>query len=79
MRWRASHSVCKMITLDELNGLTNFINEPLSAIIWVFLAVVVVQLLSHVQLCDPVDCSAPGFPVLHPLLQFAQTYVHLSQ
>ena len=79
MRWRASHSVCKMITLDELNGLTNFINEPLSAIIWVFLAVVVVQLLSHVQLCDPVDCSAPGFPVLHHLLQFAQTYVHLSQ
>ena len=68
-----------MITLDELNGLTNFINEPLSAIIWVFLAVVVVQLLSHVQLCDPVDCSAPGFPVLHHLLQFAQTYVHLSQ
>ena len=22
-----------------------------------------VQLLSHVQLCDPVDCSTPGFPV----------------
>ena len=24
--------------------------------------VVVVQLLSHVQLCDPVDCSMPGLP-----------------
>ena len=24
-----------------------------------------VQLHSHVQLCDPMDCSTPGFPVLH--------------
>ena len=23
-------------------------------------------MLSRVQLCDPMDCSAPGFPVLHP-------------
>ena len=27
-------------------------------------------------LCDPVDCSTPGFPVLHHLLEFAQTHVH---
>ena len=27
-------------------------------------------------LCDPVDCSMPGFPVLHYLLVFAQTHVH---
>ena len=27
-------------------------------------------------LCDPVDCSMPGFPVLHHLLEFAQTHVH---
>ena len=27
--------------------------------------VVVVQSLSHVQLCNPLDCSTPGFPVLH--------------
>ena len=26
-------------------------------------------------LCDPMDCSMPGFPVLHHLLEFAQTYV----
>ena len=24
-------------------------------------------------LCDPVDCSTPGFPVLYYLLEFAQT------
>ena len=27
-------------------------------------------------LCDPIDCSTPGFPALHYLLDFAQTHVH---
>ena len=27
-------------------------------------------------LCDPVDCSTSGLPVLHHLLGFAQTHVH---
>ena len=27
-------------------------------------------------LCDAIDCSMPGFPVLHYLLEFAQTHVH---
>ena len=27
-------------------------------------------------LCDPKDCSMPGFPVLHHLLEFAQIHVH---
>ena len=27
-------------------------------------------------LCDPMECSMPGFPVLHHLLEFAQTQVH---
>ena len=27
-------------------------------------------------LCNPMDCSMPGFPVLHYLLEFAQTYFH---
>ena len=26
-------------------------------------------------LCDPIGCSTPGFPVLHYLLEFAQTHV----
>ena len=25
--------------------------------------------------CDPTDCSTPGFPVLHYLLEFAQTHI----
>ena len=27
-------------------------------------------------LCDAMDCSTPGFPVFHSLLEFAQTHVH---
>ena len=26
--------------------------------------------------CDPMDCSTPGFPVHHQLLELAQTRVH---
>ena len=37
---------------------------------------VVVQLLSRVPLCDPMDHSTPGLPVLHQLLEFSQTHVH---
>ena len=36
----------------------------------------VVQSLSCVQLCDPMNNSMPGFPVLHHLPEFAQTHVH---
>ena len=36
----------------------------------------VAQSLSHVQLCNPIYCSTPGFPVLHHLPELAQTHVH---
>ena len=36
----------------------------------------VIQSLSCVQLCNPTDCSTPGFTVLHHLLELAQTHVH---
>ena len=35
---------------------------------------IVIQL--RPTLHDPMNCSMPGFPVLHHLLQFAQTHVH---
>ena len=31
---------------------------------------------SCLTLCDPMDCSSPGFPVHHQLSEFAQTHVH---
>ena len=35
-----------------------------------------VQLHSRVQLCDPMNCSTPGFPVHHHLPEFTQTHIH---
>ena len=35
-----------------------------------------VQSLSRVWLCDPMDCSMPGFPVHHQLPELTQTQVH---
>ena len=31
-----------------------------------------IQSLSHVRLCDPINCSTPGFPVHHQLLEPTQ-------
>ena len=31
---------------------------------------------SCLTLCDPMNCSTPGLPVLHYLLELAQTHVH---
>ena len=31
---------------------------------------------SCLTLCDPRDCSTPGFPILHHLPEFVQTHVH---
>ena len=35
-----------------------------------------VQSLSHVQLCDAMNCSTPGLPVHHQLPEFTQTHIH---
>ena len=51
--------------------MTKKLKEFLSS--WV---VVNVQSLSHIWLCDPMEHSTPGFPVLHYLSEFAQTHVH---
>ena len=37
---------------------------------------VLLLLFSHVQLCDRMNCSTPGFPVLHYLPESTQTHVH---
>ena len=30
----------------------------------------------YLTLCDPTDCSTPGLPAHHPLLESTQTHVH---
>ena len=50
--------------------------------IFIFLLIKTVRsllLFSHsvcLTLCDPMDCSTPGFPVLHCLPEFAQVHIH---
>ena len=48
------------------------IQLDISVIEWIF----VDQLLSHVQLCDPMDCSMSDLPVHQYLVELAQTHVH---
>ena len=38
--------------------------------------IVGVVTMSHSALCDPMDCSTPGYSVLHYLPMFAQTHIH---
>jgi len=38
--------------------------------------VVVVQSLSHLILCEPMDCSMPGIFGLYYFLEFAKTHFH---
>ena len=38
--------------------------------------VAVVQLLSRVRLCDSMDYSLPGFPVLKHLPELPQAHIH---
>ena len=35
-----------------------------------------VQSLSHVCLCNPMNCSTPGLPVHHQLPELTQTHAH---
>ena len=30
----------------------------------------------YLAICDPIDCSTPGFPVHHQLQELVQTHVH---
>ena len=48
--------------------------------IFAFILMIIIQFSSVAKscltLCNPMDCSTPGFPVYHQLLELAQTHVH---
>ena len=52
----------------------------LNLIFYVYLKTLLIQISSVAQLCstlcDPMDCSTPGFPIHHHLPELAQTHVH---
>ena len=65
MDFQISHAFCKFVLTQPQH----------------FHAVGERVLLSHHSvklsiLCNPMDCSPPGFPVHHQLLEFAQTQAH---
>ena len=41
---------------------------------WSWVEIIVIQSFSHVQLCNPMDCSRSDFPVLHYLPKFVQSH-----
>ena len=45
-------------------------------ILFIVTLVLVIQLLSYVLLCNPMDCSTPGLPVPYRFPEFAQFHVH---
>ena len=79
-----SSSFEKVMTLSPLfkdkkrNDLIPYFNQILSTMKESFSSV---QLLSRVQLCDPMNHSMPGLPVHHqlPVVNFAETSVFPSQ
>ena len=70
-----SHEIKRCLLLGK-KGISNLDSILKSKDITLLTKVVIVQSLSHVQLCDPTDYNKPGFLVLHCLLEIAQTLVH---
>ena len=53
----------------------SWVKSPHTNAYFYLLRIVIVTKLC-LTLCNPMECSIPGFPVLHHLLEFAQTDVH---
>ena len=70
--------VCRYLGLSRglSDCISNLIPLLLENILWI---ICLVQCCSVTQsfptLCDPMDCSTPGFPVHHQLLELTQTHV----
>ena len=58
-----------------MENIKTYFNKEMSSFIEFFKIVIVVQMC--LTLCNPMDCSMPGFPVLHHLPELAQIHVHL--
>ena len=61
------------VIVDSLQSKLSSVFKILFKHLWCVLSFsIVVQLLSHVRLCNPMGCS---MPVFHYILEFAQTHV----
>ena len=82
MRWSNSRTLI-LFTAQQI--FTLLISSASSSVVYfIHIALCFGQVLSsscsasqsHPTVCDSMDCSTPGFPVLHPLLELAQTHIH---
>ena len=64
---------CKEVTPVDLVKAVNKINFTIVFFIGICVCACAQLCLT---LCNPMDCSMPGFPVHHQLLELAQTHVH---
>ena len=65
-RWATVHGIAESNKTEQLHSLTH----SLSSVHFSSVAE------SCLTLCDPMNCSTPGLPVHHHLLEFTQTHVH---
>ena len=71
-------STCKKIMAVQKNVHSDYLwmkNRTVFPLFILFLNFSI-QLLSCARLCNPMDCSRPGFPVHHQPLELTQTHVH---
>ena len=71
IKWCSVIRTVLWVALSNLSRNCNKVNTP-----ELYLQISSVQLLNRLILCTPMDCSTLGFPVLHQLLELAQTHVH---
>ena len=66
----AKGNASKILEFNNVTGYKVNIKKP---VVFLYIVVVVVdQSFSCVRICYSMDCSMPGFPVLHHLLELAQ-------
>ena len=60
----------------EMESLREYVYPILWNISWLVSGICCSVPQTCPTLCNPMDCSMPGFPVLHHLLEFAQSHIH---
>ena len=68
--------VCEESVLCSRNGLHTVCSHQNRPVMYIITHCSYSVAQSCPTLCDPMDCSTPGFPVLHHLPEFDQTHVH---
>ena len=76
MFWKVTANTVEMNGKDKVSAEKKIYINRNNQIEILELKNTVVQSLSHFQLCKPMDCNTPGFPVLHCLSEFARTHLH---